>query len=480
MARTVSRGVVQSRASALFLLLCGLLAVVAFAGVGHLFYGDFALDLGKLNYPPPALMAFLGYWTALGTVGLACFSIGITRLVSRGGLAESVAAHWRRGSDRAWVLVGAACGCLLPYLLRRLLLRDVPLSDDEGSYLFSAQLLEQGRLYVESPVDKIFFDRQFMVNDGRWYSQYFLGWPALMVPALVAGIPEVANPVYSALTVPALFLVSRDLFDSTWARVSVVLYLGSPQLMFAAATMLSHTSCLFALAWLTVFVLRSRGEHGGVASDAAVALCFGVAFFIRPLTAVGFGLPLLALWAWGVRHRRQGRLRAVLALGVPALGLAALFLGVNALQNGSPFRVAYEAVREYHALNGFRFTTLTPDDTSRSTPLRLGEFARGLALSGAAVFRLNGALFGWPCSLLFVLAAWGLREARLWWWIVGCYFVSHLFSPSVGIDSFGPVKYLELSLALILLSVAGLRRWISKRITAGPLAWTRPLPYRTS
>jgi hypothetical protein len=258
--------------------------------------------------------------------------------------------------------------------------------------------------------------------------------------------------------------------------VSVLLYLGSPQLMIAAASMLSHTSCLFALAWLTLLVLRTRGQHPRLALDAGVALCFGVALFVRPLTAVGFGVPLLVLWAAGVRRRSSRRTVALVAFGVPALGLASLFLLVNALQNGSPFRVAYQAVCEYQALNGFRFTTLTPGDAARSIPLHLGELARGLSLTAAALLRLNGALFGWPCSLLFVVAVGWQREIRFLWGIVGCYFASHLFAPSVGIDSFGPVKYLELSLALIWLTVAGLRRWTLFLASTPKLRRWAPLP----
>jgi len=48
-----------------------------------------------------------------------------------------------------------------------------------------------------------------MCNAGTFYPQYFLGWPALLAPFTVLGLPWLANPVYLMLTVPAWFWVMR-------------------------------------------------------------------------------------------------------------------------------------------------------------------------------------------------------------------------------------------------------------------------------
>ena len=45
-----------------------------------------------------------------------------------------------------------------------------------------AETLALGKLKIQSPPGPGFFDRTFMINDGFLYAQYFLGWPALMMP----------------------------------------------------------------------------------------------------------------------------------------------------------------------------------------------------------------------------------------------------------------------------------------------------------
>ncbi len=158
-----------------------------------------------------------------------------------------------------------ALGCLVYQLV---LLR-MPITDDEGAYRLAAQILAKGRLFLPSDPDKDFFDHVLVVNDGRTFTQYFLGWPALMLPALLVGLEGFANAFYFALAMPAIFLVLRQLAGSFWARLGSLLALSSPMLFFSAGTLLSHVSCMTALAWALYFSLRASardaawGWHAG-------------------------------------------------------------------------------------------------------------------------------------------------------------------------------------------------------------------------
>ena len=105
-------------------------------------------------------------------------------------------------------------------------------------------MLATGRLWADSHPLKEFFDRVFMINDGKFYGQYFIGWPALMVPGVWVGAVGYMNAVYSALTVPPLFGIARRMGGSSAARVALLLFLASPMLMVGAATEMSHPSCL--------------------------------------------------------------------------------------------------------------------------------------------------------------------------------------------------------------------------------------------
>ena len=442
-------------------LLLGIVLLLVLDAVAAELLFPSLLDFGRsLNEPSLGHGRFLAFWMFYGSLAAGCLALGLTRYLSRGQRAESLAVWWRGGSDGKWIFYGSAFAFLIPAALRTFLLRDMPLTDDEAAYQLMAEVLASGRVTADSPPLKLFFDNRFLINDGKLYAHYFVGWPALLAPGVWLGMTGFMNAFYSALTVAPLFAVLHRLLGSPWARVGIVLYLTSPMLMLAAATLTAHTSCLAALAAFTWFCLKSRDPAAAWWHHAATALCFSVAFFVRPTSALGVGLPLLGWWGvgWWKNGRRPGPL---LAFALPALLLASLFLEVNRQQTGAALEVAYERAYSYAEENGFRFSLWTEGMAEGS----FSEFdfagpRRSLAIAGAALFRLSADLFGWPCSLLFVVfAARGRRRSPLFpllWLTVLSYFVVHLATHNVGIDTFAPMHYFEVAWPLLLLTVAGL------------------------
>ena len=425
------------------------------------------LDFGRsLNEPTLGHGRFLAFWMLYGSFAVALLALGLTRFLHRGQLAERLMAAWQAGPDWKWILYGSLFAFLVPAALRTFLLGNMPLTDDEAAYRLMAEVLAGGRVAADSPPLKLFFDNRFLINDGKLYAHYFVGWPALLAPGVWLGIAGFMNPLYSGLTVAPLFFTLRRLLGSAWARAGVLLYLTSPMLMLAAATQTAHTSCVAGLAAFTWFCLKSRDPEATTkvqsAASFAASLCFSVAFFVRPTSALGVGLPILVWWLVG--WWKNGRRRApFVAFAFPALALAALFFEVNRQQTGSAFEVAYQRAYTYAEENGFRFSLWTED--MRDGAFSELEFAgprRSMAIAGAALFRLSESLFGWPCSLLFVVFA-GLRRTRCGWftvlWLsVVTYFAVHFATHNVGIDTFAPMHYFEVSWPLLLLTVAGLER----------------------
>ncbi len=462
------------RGSALLLLLVGTALVYSFKLIGETYFDGFVFDLGSPGVPSALYIGFLALWSFFGLCAATAFTLGFVLLANLrkgGSVAKSLLPEY---SDLRWIAVSAILAFLIPLGIRLFVLDGAPLTDDESAYRFSAQLLAQGRLVADSPPEKLFFDRSFMINDGRFYSQYFLGWPALMVPFLWLGLPGLANAFISGLTVPGVFLVARRFAGGGAARLATLLYLGSPFLMVAAATELSHTSCLGALVWMTWATQRSRDEDSNSAVAAWVGLFFCVAFFIRPLTALSLGLPLMAWWGLGVlRRQERERWRVVVAFAIPCVLLGGLFLEVNVLQNGSATRSAYSAALDYARDNDFRFTHFD-EDTTLSVPLDPTRLKIGIANAGVALFRLNGAMFGWPISFLLVPLAWRAKQSGVLWTGIAAFMLFHLTMLNVGIDSFGPVHYLELTWPTILLSSIGVTRLtehLAARPAAGGIDW---------
>jgi hypothetical protein len=453
----------------------------AFHYVGAAFYERFVLDVGSIGLPTPGYIRFVGVWSVFGAVSSGLMALGIARLAWSANRAQGLSRRWEASPDWLWIAAGSLVGFAVPLTIRRFVLHNMPLTDDESVYRFAAQLLASGRLWAASPPMKIFFDHTFMINDGHLYPQYFLGWPALMAPGVWLGDTGLMNPIYAGLTVPPLFLVVRHLAGSSWAKASVVLYLASPMLMVCAATELSHTSCLMALAWMTWCFLRSRDAAAPWWSHAGVAGCFGVAFFVRPQVAVGIGLPMLVWWTLDRRAARGSRLAvSAAAFLIPAVLIGGLFLAANHAMNGSIWITSYGHCLAYMKENAYRFSGWSAS-TVGEPPLQWDQSLLQIPLFlGGALFRLNFDLFGWPCSLLFIAFA-GLR-GRGWLWLSLPTFILinlYLAPFDAGIDSFGPVHYLETAWPILLLTILGLRTLSERPATTAAHGGGRPrVPYQ--
>ncbi|RKH11127.1 hypothetical protein D7V97_12020 [Corallococcus sp. CA053C] len=451
------------RKSPLPLLALAALLVLAHAAVWQAYFQGFRLDLGSLDLPTRRYLLLAGLMAFLGLPVVVCCSLAGGRVLRAGRLADWRAA-WREYPDRRTVLGLGVLGVLIPLAIQSMLLGHAPLTDDEASYRFAAQLLASFRLWVPSPPMKLFFDANFLVNDGRMYSQYFLGWPFLLAFGVKAGVPWLINPLLAGATTVAVFLVAREWFGSAWARVAGLLFLASPLVMTGAATQMSHTTVLFALAWMLYGLQRARAGAGAWAS-ALVACCFCLAFWTRPATAVGLGAPLLVLWALGLRgrERRAGAAHGA-AFAAVALPLAALFLVCNQAQTGSPWMTGYHAALRHARDNGYRFFSFAPESVGGEGFWYFFVDRSPLLVIGRAVmalFRLNVDGFGWPLGLMLACLARGAHARWLAASLVGLWVV-HIPLADAGIDTFGPVHYSEAMLPLVLLTTDGLRtawRW---------------------
>lgn len=453
------------RSAALFA--AAALVLIAFHLVGTVFLNGFRLDLGSVNFPAPRYIALVAFWTLFGGLSAVLLALAVSLRSGSPGLADKLAAEWNALSERRFLFWTSAAAFAIPLTLRYGLMHGAPLADDESAYRFAAELLASGRLWAPSPPLKIFFDQNFMINDGHLYPVYFLGWPALLAPGVWIGATGIVNPLLSALTVPPLWRALRHLVGASWARAGVLLFLSAPFIQISAATELSHTSCLMALTWCFWMYLRTTRDDASVRDHAGFAFSFALAFCIRPQSALPIGLPLLVSWSMGLwRLDRTSRMRALLAFLVPSAILAALFLGSLWAQNGSPWRIGYSRYAQYLVENNFRFATFAAHDLTRLVGFDFSQLGPALARTAAGVFRLNSDLFGWPSSLALVLLALPVLSSRtrVLWGMIGAYLLLMLFQRDWGIDTFGPVHAFELSLPILGLTIAGAKH-LSERLT---------------
>lgn len=446
-ARTVAGHVVVAG-----VLLWGLRAAIRLGGKG------FPIGNGSVNLPGEGILGWWALYAVFGTLAVAALARAL--FLWSDGRTERLLDLWRRGSDRAWMAGLSLLAFGLSVAVCWGVLRRTSLTIDESAYRFMADLLSHGRLYGHSPPDKLFYDRRFLVNDGKMYAQYFLGWPALLAPFQRLGLPELANPFWFACTVPILFDTVRRLVGSAWARLAGVLYATAPFALFMAATQLSHPSCAFWLALVAWACVRAREPDAPAWVPALLGFAYSAAFFTRPTTALGIGTPFLVAWAWhALRAPAPHRLRSFVAFAVPTGLLATAFLAVNKIQTGHAFLPAYQAAIAYYKTTPYLGNAPT---YAKIADFRFTEGWRPFAQPMIALFRLNYATFGWPIGFLFLPFAAGQRGFRLFLASGLCMLGVHEFIADAGIDAFGPVHFFEMLLPLVVLTVLGLRGLVSR------------------
>lgn len=457
------------RAQDLLLLVGGLLILASVPLIGARYFGRFPVDFGPIDAPNASYLAFSAFYVTLGSLGALVVTIAWGRLLRP----QTTGLRWTRaltsGRERTFLAVTMLVAFVAPLVIRTAVLRGMPVTDDEGTYVFAARLLLEGRIWADPPPHALFFERQFMLVGDRWFTQYPLGWPALLAPFVSVGIPGLANPFYSAMTVWLGYCAARRLVGRRAARLSVLLCLLSPQLLFASATLLSHSSCLMLLCAALLLGLRIRDGVASLRDHSLLALTVSTAFFVRPATATGFALPVVLIWLVSVSRSAGQRRSQLLAFAVPALIMASAFLYVNTQQTGSPWRTAYDEVLEHHLALGNRFAVYPPPITEGRSVFQPGDWGRTIALAGIAVLRLNLSSLGWPASLMFLPFAWGRRGAPVLWAILATFWLLQAQSPGLGIDIFGPTHFVEAVFPIAVLSSAGILRlaaWL-RRVGGG-------------
>jgi hypothetical protein len=442
-----------------FLLPLGAIVLVWF-GFGLDELHTFTLGVGSIHHPTRDSLRLA---LILSALGIPATYLLYRILLSTLGPGSSLLATTRQlvylGDRRTALWILGALGTLAPLFVQAVVTDGAPLTDDEGSYLFGAELLASGRLYAPSPKMPVFFDNAFLVNDGKIYSQYFLGWPAMLSIGVLLRVPWLINPLLSGLTTVIIATIAERRLGPAWGRVAGLLYVCSPFVAISAATQLSHIASGFWLMML-LYAVDAVADHGAPPRlSALVALSAACAFFVRPATALGIGGPLMLAWLAAVlRGPRTGR--HLLAFLLTAMGPALLFLAVNALQTGSPWRTGYHAALAHAEATQYRFVSFTREsvDPNRFLFFFVQTELTAIFSKFAVVFmRLWHDAWGFPIGLSLALLTTARGARRLVGCFVGLLFV-HISLPDAGIDTFGPVHYAEWMGALTIASAAGLQR----------------------
>ena len=302
------------------------------------------------GHAAPWYSAFLAEWLSGSAivVGVGVVLAILSRRTSglwRDGLGES-ASDW---AHRHALVFGGALSliALLVYgVVASAVFSRVPISIDELVQLVQARTFASGRLWqVASPTPEFYSVLNMVDANGRYYSQFPPGGPAMLAVGVLFGAPWLVGPVCGAISVAAFWSYLRVVEPRRGVAVgAVILFALAPFAVFMAGSHMNHVPTLM---WLT---LAMAAMARVMTSDRPVpvlafanGLALGCAATIRPVDAFAFALPA---GVWYLMHalgtRARWRDAAASGLGV-ALPFAAM-MWVNARTTGSPLLFGYQVL----------------------------------------------------------------------------------------------------------------------------------------
>jgi len=265
------------------------------------------------------------------------------------------AAHPRERLLAALVAVGAG---LAVFLVASEVFPYHSSNHDEAVYLQQAELLLGGQLQLfPGGLSEAVRPWFFVAEEGRLYPKY-QPLPAGLYAVSMAlfGEPRVTLAAIAAGNVALVYTLGGLAFDRRVGLLAALGFAAAPMTLVTSAVFLPYApTTFFNLAFAVAYLRANR--TGRAASAVLAGGAIGVAFSMRPYTAVLFATPFLAHAAWelrtGLRERADGAIVAGL-LGMSALrrqtltavvGLAfvALTLAYNSAVTGSPLTFPYEA-----------------------------------------------------------------------------------------------------------------------------------------
>lgn len=454
-----------ARGESVFFIFIALALIVAVAIVGklplrRLFSGPrrpvrtlSAVIIFGISFVPLFWLRFGGAaWAILLLIGIAFFLNAVGLLILSSWLAERVRIStvslprlmfpihpWLPG---ILLLAAASYGAYHCFGL-------IPHVEDSIAQLLQARIFASGHAAVEPFYPQEFFFYGFMVDMGRWFSQYPPGHPLALAIGVLLGAPYFVNPALGLGAVIIFYFLLKDLEGETFARWGVWLMVLSPFVIFMHAGFMNHTTALAAslIGWLGL----KKGERGHPGWLWLSGLGFGYCAATRPLDGAVFALigGVYLLYSFGgIKFSSFVKVIPYVA----AFSIAAsLYLAHNWLTTGHPFKTGYTLT---WGGNGFGFGAKNwgPPHT----------FGYGLVNSFMSIAGLNVYFYEIPVPALlgvFIWALWGRKMNR---WdrtflaamiLIPCGYLFYYFHDYC----FGPRYYYVIVPMLIYFSIKGVQ-----------------------
>ena len=271
-----------------------------------------------------------------------------------------------------------------------------PLLVDEVAQLFQARVFANGRIAgALDPAPELFSALHLVERDGRVFSQFPPGGPAVLAIGVLLGAVWIAVPLCGAVAVWCFIEFTRGV-EAERPGVSLLaslLFAFAPYMVFMSGSQMNHVPTLLGVCAALLALERATAPGASNRRRSLLALMCGLALgfaaTVRPVDAAAFALPIAAWLLWRAGRNRH-EIVPLIASGIGVAVPVGLMLWFNARTTGAPLLFGYEALwGKGHEL-GFH---AAPWGVAH-TP------ARGLELVSLYFLRLQTYLFETPIPSL--------------------------------------------------------------------------------
>lgn len=327
----------------------------------------------------------------------------------------------------------------------------IPHVQDSVAQYFQGRIFAVGHLTVPSPPQKEFFDYLHMINNGQWYSQYPPGHPFLLMLGILAGVPWIINPLFGSLAIVALYFLGCELYDARVGRLSALLALLSPFLLFMSSEYMNHTTAMFFFVLFALFLVKAL-RTGTIWHGALSGAALGMVANIRPYSAAPLAALFLLYGLYQMIKRPRELWATAAAFAVTAGIFGGILLAYNYATNGNPFLFGFEVLYGPNVRPGFGHAAWGVPHNA----------FRGLLQTMNNLNGMNKHLFEWPApSLLLVFVLFMTGSKNKWDYMLAGTFaavvVAYFFYWFQDL-CFGPRFLYEPAALLLILTARGIER----------------------
>jgi 4-amino-4-deoxy-L-arabinose transferase-like glycosyltransferase len=181
---------------------------------------------------------------------------------------------------------------LIAVFFAYVVLDQFPNSSDEYVYVFQAETLSEGKLWVDAHPLEVFFRFNHLAHkDGISVGRFPPGWPLILSIALFLGIPAIlVNPILATITLFIFYKLAKKLYGNRVALLSMLLLAFTSFFVFNSASFFSHTLCqlcsVLFLYCMYVFLETEKAKYGVLAG-----VFLGMVLLTRYYTAILIFVP---------------------------------------------------------------------------------------------------------------------------------------------------------------------------------------------